>query len=36
MAASRLQFLTFGEDHAVEGSVELDVHTHVGLLALHL
>jgi len=27
---------TLGEDHAVEGPVELDVHPHVGLLALHL
>lgn len=26
----------FGEDHAVEGSVEFDVDTHVCLLALHL
>lgn len=36
MAATSLKFLTFGEDHAVERPVELDVDTHVGLLALHL
>jgi hypothetical protein len=31
-----LRNLTFGENHAIEGSVKLDVHSHIGLLALNL
>ena len=29
-------FLTFREDHSVKWPVELDVHSHMRLLALHL
>jgi len=36
MGHTSLRGPTFREDHAVERSVELDVHSHVCLLALHL
>lgn len=34
--AVRVTVEAFREDHSVEGSIELDVDTHVRLLALHL